>query len=159
MSGFRIFNEDSRLDSTATRLSHALSTARSFAIAHNSYYQVRLDLNLKNFWIDEIPDPALNPDAEDEPLTPKVQAPEVLGELVEVEGVRFGSLTSTLIDPDPTTASLPVSIIFAPDGSAEQDARITFFLTGDDPSIDENIYTVRVWAPTGHSKVFPNQRI
>ena len=49
--------------------------------------------------------------------------------------------------------------IFRPDGSADADARVVLFGSGEDPAIEANVFTVRLYGPTGANRVFPRQRI
>lgn len=156
ISGIAFFKSESRVDSAATKFSHALSGARSFAIAHNSYYQVRLSLEYDNFWIDEIDDPLTTPSAPFNPIAPKIVHPETIGDFVAIEGVRIGSLSSPLLTADDITS---YGFIFAPDGSALTDARVTFHLAKDDNPTSMQVHTVRIYGPTGHNKVFRRQRM
>lgn len=156
ISGIGFFKSGSRVDSAATKFSHALSGARSFAIAHNSYYQVRLSLDYGNFWIDEIDDPLTTPSAIFNPITPKLVHPETIGDFVAIEGIRIGSLSAPLLTGDDITS---YSFVFAPDGSALADARVTFHLAKDDNPTSIQVHTVRIYGPTGYNKVFRKQRI
>lgn len=152
-AGFQLFNHREPPKSAAERFSHALSTARSFAVSRNGYYQVVLDLDQKNFWIDEIPNPSLpvsDPNAGQ--FQPKIVAPERIDDRANIEGV-LQSGASTL-----QTAGLQV-FVFRPDGSSDRDARIYFYSVQDDPTDNSSIFTVRLYGPSGHNKTFDRQRI
>jgi type II secretory pathway pseudopilin PulG len=88
IAGLKLFQSERRVEATAVRFSNALSGARTLAVSSNGFYRVTLDLRFDNFWIDEIEDPAIDPDAD--PLTPKVVHPEKFSENVVVEGVLYG---------------------------------------------------------------------
>lgn len=152
-SGFRIFNKNLPARTVTRRLVHAMSTARSFAIARNTYYQVTIDLDNRNFWIDETIDPAADPNAppNGQAFTPKVVSPESVDHRVAIEGVFYGSSAT------PVTTGVQ-TIVFRPDGSSTQDARVRFYQSGDDPSFATSIHTVRVYAPSGLSKAYPHER-
>lgn len=151
-SGTRIFQRKLPVKSTAMRLSHALSTARSFAVAQNAYYQLTLDLDHENFWIDEISDPLLGQVPPANILTPKAVSPERIDENVRIEGV-----TATGVGVLQTTGL--AYFIFRPDGSADLDGRIYLLRTRDNAADPGNIFTVRLYAPTGQNAVFPGQRL
>ncbi len=150
-SGSRIFQDSLPVSSVATRFNSALSTARSMAIAHNGFFQVVLDLDERIWWIDEIPDPsAISPP----PILngAKVESPEPVDERVKIEGVSY------FVAGSPVTTGRQVFIFF-PDGSADRDAHITFYQIAKNPAINRNIWTVRLYGPTGSNRVFPRQRI
>lgn len=147
LAGLRLFQSERRVESAAERFSNALSSARTLAVSQNGFYQVALDIDNNNFWIDEIDDPDVNPGVS---LTPKVVHPEPVGDLVEVDGVLFQGAGSA------ETSGIQ-EFIFSPDGSADNDAIITFILTGRDPNVEENLTSVRLYGPTGQNKVFPRE--
>lgn len=149
LSGFRIFQHQLPIKSSATRLNEALATARTFAISRNSFFRVTLDLDNGNFWVDEIVDPAVNPTAL--PTTPKVIPTEGIDNNVIIEGVLDTGSTAVL-----TTGFQ--HFVFGPDGAADRDARIFFIMRGDDPAAEQNFYTVRLYSPTGHSQVFAKEK-
>lgn len=149
LAGLRLFQSDRRADAAAVRFSNALSAARTLAVSKNAYYRVTLDLRYNNFWIDEIVDPDIDPSAD--PLTPKVARPETLGENVIVEGVLYGGATG------PETSG-PQYFVLRPDGSADNDAIVTFMIRGKDAGDPLNLYTVRLYGPTGHNQLFPRER-
>jgi Tfp pilus assembly protein FimT len=150
-SGFRVFSQELPVKSATRRMNHVFATARSFAIARNGYFQVTLDLDRKNFWIDEINNPTIDPPSI---LTrnQKIVSPEKIDDRVAIEGVRYVFLAVA-----PFTTGIQ-HFIFRPDGSANLDARITFHEVAKDPAIDSNIHTLRLYGGTGLTKVFPRER-
>ena len=143
-SGLRLYEQDLPARALAKRINHAFSSARAFAIAQNAIYSVQLDLEHGNFWIDET-------DGLGNPVVPKVVRPEPFDEKVQIESVLFG-----LNPADPSQGPIPIR--FLPDGSSDD---VTIYLklleaTGDDP---RQIQTVRLYGPTGMSKVFENVRL
>lgn len=148
-SGTRLFSRQLPVKTTASQLSHMCSTARSFAISGNTYYRVLIDLDNRNFWIDRSDDPATIGTDE---WKPKVVSPEKVDPRVKIEGIAFGLNTTV------QTTGIQ-SILFRPDGSADQEAHITIHQAADDPAIGTNIFTVRVYGPTGVNQVYPYQRI
>lgn len=153
-SGFKLFNKNLPCKTVTRRLTHALSTARAFAIARNTYYQVSIDLDNRSFWVDETIDPAANPATPPagQRFTPKVVTPEGIDPRVIVEGVLYGASGS------PVTTGVQ-KVIFRPDGSSTQDARFRFYQIGDDVNFGTSFHTVRVYAPTGASKAYPHQKL
>lgn len=162
-SGFKLFARQLPPQSMARRVNHAMSTARSFAISYNSYYEVVMDLDNRSFWIDEALDPNLPAnDPENLQRRKKVTVAEPIDPRVAVE------VYHNLADPSPAddmpVAGAPVttgltSIVFAPDGSALQYAYITFRQTADDPAVARNLHTIRVYMPTGVTDVYEHEGI
>lgn len=152
-SGTRIFDTELPVKSQARRFSYCLSTARSFAIARNAFYRVSFDLDNRSFWVDRINDPnAPPPIPANDRYQPKVVSPEGVDERVLINGVFYG------LTRNPTTTGIQ-SVIFRPDGSADMEARVEFHQVSQDPTVDNNIFTVRVYGPTGLNRLFPHQRI
>lgn len=148
-SGFQIYERRLPARSSALRFSYALSTARTFAISRNGFYRVVLDLDNENFWIDELADPA---DTSFGEYRPKVVSPERIDERARIEGVlQTGS--------GAVQTSGFQRFVFRPDGSSDRDARIYFFNRGEDTTLERNIYTVRLYGPTGVNEVFDRQRL
>ncbi len=149
-SGTRLFDRTRPVESSARRFSHALSTARALAIARNGFFQVTLDLGERNFWVDEVTEP---PEEDSLPGTapgvvrPKVVPAEALHSHVRVVGVEDTGAQA------PATSGLQ-RFVFGPDGSASRDSRIVFVHARDDPTVPGNLYTVRLYGPTGHNKLF-----
>ena len=154
-SGVRLFQRQLPVQSAASRLSHALSTARSFAISQNRFYRPSLDLDRSNFWIDEVDASVVAGGLSSRSQiakTPKVVSPERIDDRARIEGVLLTGV------PGLQTTGFQF-FIFRPDGSADRDARIFLYQVSDDPAIDSNITTLRLYGPTGHNKVFRGQRI
>lgn len=148
-SGFRIYNNGMPVDSVSRELTHVLGTARSMSISRNSFHAFRIDLAEGNFWVDEIPDPS-DPSAPPIPSGAKRLESQGVDSRVRVEGARFGNgVTQTLGIQ---------SLVFGPDGSADAECRIYLYEAGEDPNVDYNIHTVRVYGPTGLAKVYPHAR-
>lgn len=148
-SSVLIIRSQAPIDSTTTRLTGALSSARMLAISRNAPYQVSIDLANRNFWIDEIADADASPTVR---VTPKVQSPEAIDDSVILEGVFLTGNAAFETGP-------VVTLAFRPDGSSPSDAYVTFYMRAMDPGIDTSIYTVRLYAPTGQSKIFKKQRL
>jgi len=144
LSGYRVFHRNMPLDQTAGQLSHVCSTARAYAISHNSTYTVKIDLTHRNFWIDAT-------DENGNPIVSQVIHPESIHDHVEINEIRFGN---TPISSN--TSILPIR--FFPDGSAD-DVRIFLKLWSQDTNHNEAYYTLRIYGPTGHSKIFKFQRL
>jgi Tfp pilus assembly protein FimT len=143
LSGYRVFHRTMPLDQTASRLSHACSTARAYAINKNSTYSVKIDLTYLNFWIDET-------DENGNPIVSKVIRPEPIHDHVEVIEIRYGN-----VPVGPNATALPIR--FFSDGSSD-DVRIFLKLKSTDINRNENFHTLRIYGPTGHSKIFKRQR-
>jgi len=148
-SGFRIYNSEMPVGSVSRELTHVLGTARSMSISRNNFHAFRIDLTEGNFWVDEIPDPN-DPSALPIPGGAKVLESQGVDSRVRVEGVRFGTGLTQMAGIQ--------TLVFNPDGSADADCRIYLYEAGEDPGPDQNVYTVRVYGPTGLSKVFPRTR-
>lgn len=144
LSGYRVFHRNMPLDQTAGQLSHVCSTARAYAISHNSTYTVKIDLTHRNFWIDAT-------DENGNPIVSQVIHPESIHDHVEINEIRFGN---TPISSN--TSILPIR--FFSDGSAD-DVRIFLKLWSQDTNHNEAYYTLRIYGPTGHSKIFKFQRL
>jgi Tfp pilus assembly protein PilE len=143
MGAYRIFERELPRREAASRLAHCFSTARAFAIARNGTYVVRIDPNARNFWIDET-------DSAGNMIYPKITRPEEMGQNVSLGDIYVGTVRA-----DDT---LPLhSFFFFGDGSSD-DARVTLRLREADPNVDANFDTVRLYGPTGMSRVFENQR-
>ena len=143
VAGYRVYQRQMPVKFTAQRLVHGFSAARAFAVAHNSYFTLQLDLGHRTFWIDQV-------DATGAPVAPKVVNPEMLDEKVAVEGVQFGQ------NPPPPNIIVPIR--FFPDGSSD-DVHIFLRMKADNAAADANIFTVRLYGPTGMSRLFENRRL
>ena len=144
LAGFRIYEREMPVKHVAKSLNHAFSSARTFAIAQNAVYSVQINLNFNNFWIDETNELG-------QTLLAKVVRPEPIGDQVEIDSIFFGS---TRINN--TQSSIPVR--FLPDGSSD-DVTVYLRLAAADSTNPANIYTIRLYGPTGLSRIFENQRL
>lgn len=142
--GYRVYERELPVRHAASRLSHAFATARAYAIAQNAIYAVRIDRRYKNFWIDQVTTAGVIQRA-------KVTRPEPIDDNVVIDDVWFG------LSPAGAAAD-PLTFRFLSDGSSD-DGRVFFVLDGKDPAVGTNVYTVRIYGPTGQSKVFANQRL
>jgi hypothetical protein len=139
MAGFRLYERELPLSGAAGRLTHGLATARTMAIARNSTFTVVIDRRFNHYYIDET-------DRFGGVLAPQVVAPESFGEQVIVESIL------------PLNASV-VRARFFPDGSSDE-LYIHMKLANRVNSNDEaDVTTVRLYGPTGQSRVFENQRL
>ena len=144
LSGFRLYEREMPLRHSAGRLAAAFSTARALAISNTGTYSVQVDVKARNFWIDET-------NSFGEPIVPKVLAPEKLDDTVTLAGIYFGA------QPAPQYGTV-TRIRFYSDGSSE-DARLYLILAGANAADPANFDTVRLYGPTGASRVFERQRL
>lgn len=144
IGGLHLYEQEMPVKTDARRLNYAFANARAQAIANNGYFALNIDLGNRNFWLDET-------DVVGNPINPKVTHPEKLNDKVVIANAQFG------LDPSSTIDGI-IKVLFFPDGSSD-DARFYLRLTGADASDTENIFTVRLYGPTGLSKVFENQRL
>jgi type II secretory pathway pseudopilin PulG len=159
------FSRGRRVLASAQSLSSILTTARSYAIANNRWQRVVIqfrnpDTNAEEFayWIDEIsqnssttPNPPL-PGTVPGILKPKVTTPELLQPEVRI--------ASVFVDNGDTATTYPASvngsvvIRFKPDGSSDH-AVVNLTGRANDPLDESKYYRVKVYGPTGKTKIFP----
>lgn len=153
-SGFRIFHNEMPVKSVAQRISHSLSTARSFAVSRNGFFVFVFDIDRRSFWVSQVNDPAADTTSPTfiDRSRPKILTPEFVDRRVAIEGIN-------IIPGGPIIGSGTQQIMFRPDGSADVDARLTFYDAERNPADSANVYTVRLYGPTGHNKLYPRQRI
>jgi len=144
MAGVRIYERDLPVRQQASRLVKAFASARSFAIANNSFFAVQYSPELGIFWIDET-------DAGGGPLVHKVMRPESIDDKVAVDAIFFGANAADLNQDR-------LSILFRPDGSSD-DVRIFLRMLGAAATDATQTHTVRLYGPTGQARVFENQRL
>lgn len=144
VAGFRVFERELPLRHGSKRLVQAFSAARSFAIARNSNFVVRIDKVAKNFWIDET-------DPRGVTTLPKVTRPEELGPELEVTDVYYGQ--ARIADSERF-----LFFRFYPDGSAD-DARVMLRRVDTEATDDTSYDTIRLYGPTAQSEVFSGQRL
>ena len=135
-AGYRVYEREMPTKFMARRLTSTFSMARASAIAHNSTFTVKIDRKHENFWLDETT-------AGGAILVPKVTSPEQFDEKVEIKSIIFGQNSAT-------TAEV-THIHFYADGSSD-DVNLALILKGQSGA---NTYTVRLYGPTGLSRVIP----
>lgn len=143
VAGMQIYQRESPVRGAASRLMHTFATARTYAVANNSYYAVRIDAAHRNFWIDET-------DATGGTMAPKVTSTESLGDRVALDSIRLGNTA--------VQGGQVVSLSFAPDGHSD-DAAIYLRLEGAPANDMRGFFTVKLYGPTGQGQVFEAQRL
>lgn len=142
MVSLRMAGQYDRVHQSASRLQHAFSVARSMAIANNSTYTVWIDMTHHNFWVDET---YMN----GQTIAAKVVHPQLLEANVAIDTFIYGTVTTNI------EAVRPVR--FFADGSCD-DVTIMLRNDGDSASNPKNIDTIRVYGPTGQTRLFENER-
>ncbi|MBI5155612.1 prepilin-type N-terminal cleavage/methylation domain-containing protein [Candidatus Poribacteria bacterium] len=130
------------VQTSARKFQAVLSQARGRAINFNLPNQVTVDLDSESFWVDE-----LNSTRTD--YKAKVIPEEKVSEFVIIEQLQIGSSTFT---------SGIHAIVFEPDGTSPF-VVVHMRREFDDPSQDENYYSVRMYPSSGEPQVLPKQRI
>jgi Tfp pilus assembly protein FimT len=144
VAGYRVYQHQMPVKYTAQRMVHSFSVARAFAISQNTVYAVQIDPVHRNYWIDQT-------DQNGAPQVPKVVSPELIDAQVDIDSVQF-SLGQPVINGP------VISIRFFPDGSSD-DVHVFFRMKVDDATVPFSIFTVRLYGPTGESRLFENQRL
>ncbi len=142
LAGVRHIGYREPVEQNARRLAQAFAGARSYAIANNSTFTVRIDLARRNFWIDETSPAGAT-------IQPKVTRPELLDPTVAVEQFIYGALVNE---------SPQHSVRFFADGSSD-DVSIVLRRAEENPADEKDVSTVRLYGPTGQSKVFHGRRL
>ena len=159
------FSRGRRVLAAAQGISGVLTTARAYAIATNKWQRVVIqfrnpDTNAEEFayWIDEIaqnssttPNPAL-PGTDSGILKPKVTTPEFVRPEVRIASVFVDNSDTATTYPASSNGS--VVIRFKPDGSSDH-AVVNLTARSDDPLDASRYYRVKLYGPTGKTKVFP----
>lgn len=161
------FQRERRITAAAQTVNSTFRTARSQAITTNGWYTVVFQFNdpLTNeerasVWIDEVvPESAKSTGDANSPFPPhyytrkthRVTTPEYLPEGVRLVDVVFGT-TQTL-----TRANNHAAVLFKGDGTSHQ-ATVHLLDTSGDAGEDASYHTVKLYAPTAKSKIFPNTR-
>ena len=130
------------LPGEARKIGKLLSTACSYAVAENKYYQATIWLDTPSYWIDEI-------DASGTVVRPKVVAPELLDEMIQIIDITADSTNYT---------SGLVRIRFSPNKTSDA-VTIHMIHKSADPTRDESFCTIKLYAPTARVNIFENQRI
>ncbi|MBN1901583.1 prepilin-type N-terminal cleavage/methylation domain-containing protein [Candidatus Sumerlaeota bacterium] len=119
----------------------ALSTARALAINQNANFEVTIDIENNQFWIDKL-------DRRGE-----IAKPKFLGVNWLPDGVLFSEIRKNNI----SYYSGLVRILFRPNGASEY---VSIYLIGEnmDGSLYHNYYAIRVYPSTGLTHVYKNER-
>ena len=88
LSTFASFHKASLRSNEARKIAKLLSTARSYAIAQNRYYQAAVWLDRSCYWIDET-------NAAGAVVRPKITTPEPVDELIEIADITVDSTLYT----------------------------------------------------------------
>lgn len=156
-----------RVRSGAEEVNSVFTTARAYAIASNKWhrvvFQMRNPLNageeVYSYWIDEIaPNSSGTPNAPQPGLAsgilrPKVTTPEALPQEIRLAAIYVdnGDTATTYT----SAANQAVVVRFRPDGSS--DGALVSLIDRQHATTDEaRYYQVKVYAPTGKSKIFPS---
>ncbi len=142
-AGVQMIGRQDPVSHSARRLVHAFGTARSYAIAHNSTYTVQIDMDHYNFWIDETTQNAAV-------LTAKVIRPQPLDRKMVFDQVLRGAMS--------TSVEGLHTVRFFPDGSSD-DLSLMLRRADADGTNERNISTVRIYGPTGQTRIFENRRL
>jgi prepilin-type N-terminal cleavage/methylation domain-containing protein len=138
---YSTYREHARINNSAQEILSSLSTARTLAINQNSYYEVVIDITGRQFWINEV-------DSLRRVVRPKVISPKTLNDFINITDVkrngvsRFAGESHILVRPNSTSDQASIHLI------REQ----------DNPAIEENYYTVKVYASTAQSQILPNAK-
>ncbi len=128
-------HQNNQTRAAGQRVASTLSTARQYAIAGNTPYQVYFNVSDATFWIDEL----------DSALAVKRRQVEPPGMLPEF--TRFQSISVNNVVSQDNSA-----IRFWPDGHADT-ATIELWRTRDEASDARNRAQIRVFGPTGTTQV------
>lgn len=167
LQGYAAFLRNQTASSGASKLRRAMATARAFAQAHGTSFRVTIDRQAMEFWIDRT---GTLPSEETAP-TPNTQ---VVVDPITGDAIQVGQAKIVHPEAFPTDVILAevrsvesyqdaafdlIFVIFRPDGSCRTNTVIQLLNQHDDPNDDGNYHTIRVAAPTGAIKVYPNQRL
>jgi prepilin-type N-terminal cleavage/methylation domain-containing protein len=130
-----------RISNSAQEILSTLSTARTFAINQNSYFEVVIDISGQQFWINEV-------NSSRRTIRPKIVSPKSLNEFVRVTDVKVNALRRLAGE---------ARILFRPNSTSDQ-ASIHLLRQNDDPGIEENYYTIKLYASTAQSHILPNAK-
>lgn len=119
----------------------ALSTARALAINQNANFEVCVDVENNQFWINKL-------DRQGD-----IAKPKFLGVNWLPEGVLFSEIRKNNF----SYYSGLVTILFRSNGTSEY---TSIYLIGEnmDGSLNQNYYTIRVYPSTGLTRVYKNER-
>jgi Tfp pilus assembly protein FimT len=128
--------------STTQEITSLFSTARSLAINSNRPHSATLDLDAQEFWIDE-----LSPDAT-AVARPKLSGTARPADFVVIDDVALASGIQT---------TGLIKILFWPDGRGTY-AIVHVRRDLDDPALSSSYHSIQVFASTGATRVYPNER-
>ncbi len=147
LGAFSRQHQVSLLHNEALKVQATLGLARSRAISQNVPYQFDFWTTNPSFWIDRLAGDGLSIDQSRE-TTPGRVDPLVVIDVVVSPPNAFPA--TSLVDI--------VSIRFQPDGSSE-DAVIHLIRAGADASDPTQFYSVKLYGPSGNSRIFPNVKL
>lgn len=145
VASYRLYQHEMPVKYAGQRLSHAFAMARSYAVANNGYYALKIDRAHQNFWLDATDETGVVV------AVPKVASPELFDEKVAIDGIQFGANAGS----EPTDEVVP--ILFRPDGSSD-DVHL-YLRTAGSAGQGADLCTVRLYGPTGMSRVIVGQRL
>lgn len=144
--GYSRFLRSTAVETASKDVAAALNLAREMSIAVNSTHRLHFQLNdpeiegRQAYWIDR-----LSYDTAGNPVW-----------LSEVTNIHFIPDRAMITDISNSTTG-HVYVQFEPAGTAES-VKIHLINRSDDTAINENYYTIQVYASTARSKILPNTR-
>jgi len=166
IQGYRSFFQNQTASSSAVKFAKAMTTARYAAMQKGTSHRVTLNLRTNEFWVDktgtmasEETAPYPNNQTTVDPVSGstvqvgqgKVVAPEALPlDVIVAETRNVESYTDAQLNL--------VFIIFRADGTCRTDAVLQFVNQNDDLSNPANYHTVKVYASSGATQTFHNER-
>jgi prepilin-type N-terminal cleavage/methylation domain-containing protein len=141
--GYSNYRQRNELESAARKITSTMSAARQYAITTNAPYQVVLNLPSEAFWIDEMD--ALGTSIRRQQAT----LPGEMPDFVTIESATVESVAAT---------SGRVEIKFWPDGHSDN-ATIVLLHDSNLGNTKENVLSIKVYGPTGASRIHLGQRL
>jgi prepilin-type N-terminal cleavage/methylation domain-containing protein len=138
---YSTYREHARIKNSAQEILSTLSTARTLAINQNSYFSVVIDISGRKFWINEV-------DSFGHTVRPKIISPQSLQELIRITDVKVNTIRRLVGES---------RILFRPNSTSDQ-ASIHLLRESDNPAIEENYYTITLYASTAQAQILPNVR-
>lgn len=139
---YSTYRQNLEITSAAQQIRKMFGTARTKAINLNGYYLVTVDMDRSKVWIDQS-------DQLKNVVRPKIVTPVVLPPDVKITEIRVNSTVFT---------SGAVEILFEPDGQAEYTI-FNLLRVNDNPAVDRNYYSIRVFKSTGLAQILPNRKL
>ena len=147
LGAFSRQHQVSLLHNEALKVQSTLGLARSRAISQNVPYQFDFWTTNPSYWIDRLASDGMSIEQSRETTPAQVNALVIMDVAVSPPNAF------------PATALVDiVSIRFQSDGSSE-DAVIHLIREGADASDPSQYYSVKLYGPSGSSKIFPNVRL